>query len=107
MSSNRFYKCTFKCNNVLFYIHVAGTVSCDFETASLCGYTNVAHKSGSFDWSRHKGPTASASTGPAADHTTGRGENFKTRLRIKKIQKSNGKVNHQKDVCLYYTTIKL
>lgn len=43
---------------------------CSFEAPDICGYTQD-HDTDNFDWSRSNGPTASISTGPAADHTYG------------------------------------
>ncbi|XP_033751988.1 MAM and LDL-receptor class A domain-containing protein 1-like [Pecten maximus] len=41
---------------------------CDFET-NLCAWTQ--DKTDNFDWTRQHGPTISANTGPATDHTKG------------------------------------
>ena len=43
---------------------------CNFDS-SLCGF--VQDTNDKFDWTRLKGSTASGSTGPSADHTTGTG----------------------------------
>ena len=43
---------------------------CDFESG-ICSYTQ--DKSDRFDWTRANGPTGSASTGPATDHTFNNG----------------------------------
>ncbi|EDO36339.1 predicted protein [Nematostella vectensis] len=44
---------------------------CTFDTpGDLCGYTNEADDD--FDWTQRLGNTPSGSTGPTADHTTGR-----------------------------------
>ncbi|XP_068205826.1 uncharacterized protein [Palaemon carinicauda] len=45
--------------------------SCDFESDSICGWSNGEHDE--FDWTRNRGPTGSfgAGTGPRADHTLG------------------------------------
>ncbi|KAK7478855.1 hypothetical protein BaRGS_00029954, partial [Batillaria attramentaria] len=45
--------------------------SCDFELPTICGYTQETGDD--FDWTRHRGRTASSSTGPTGDHTTGTG----------------------------------
>ncbi|KAK7478849.1 hypothetical protein BaRGS_00029948, partial [Batillaria attramentaria] len=45
--------------------------SCDFELPTICGYTQETVDD--FDWTRHRGRTASSSTGPTGDHTTGTG----------------------------------
>ena len=43
--------------------------NCDFSRDN-CGWQQV--KNGDqFDWSRHRGPTTSTSTGPRGDHTDG------------------------------------
>ncbi|XP_066944165.1 uncharacterized protein [Macrobrachium rosenbergii] len=44
---------------------------CDFESGSICGWSNGEHDE--FDWTRNRGPSASfaAGTGPKADHTLG------------------------------------
>jgi len=41
---------------------------CDFD-ANLCGYTQ--DRTDNTDWTRAHGPTASTTTGPSTDHTTG------------------------------------
>ncbi|XP_033751995.1 MAM domain-containing glycosylphosphatidylinositol anchor protein 1-like [Pecten maximus] len=46
-----------------------GILSCDFESSSICGYTQ--DKSDNFDWTRNHGGTGSANTGPFSDHTLG------------------------------------
>ena len=46
---------------------VSPTATCAFETSDLCGYTQ--DKDDDFDWSRHRGDTASFDTGPVDDHT--------------------------------------
>ncbi|KAK7488814.1 hypothetical protein BaRGS_00019949, partial [Batillaria attramentaria] len=46
-------------------------VDCDFESPNICGYQQM--KGDQFDWSRNRGPTGTANTGPAADHTSGHG----------------------------------
>ena len=43
---------------------------CDFESG-ICSYTQ--DKSDRFDWTRANGPTGTASTGPATDHTFNNG----------------------------------
>ncbi|XP_033751994.1 MAM and LDL-receptor class A domain-containing protein 1-like [Pecten maximus] len=43
--------------------------SCNFEDPNLCGYTQDT--TDDFDWTRQSGQTASANTGPSADHTFG------------------------------------
>ena len=49
---------------------VNSTLPCDFESTSICGYTNdQGHDN--FDWSRNAGSTTSSGTGPFADHTLG------------------------------------
>lgn len=42
--------------------------SCDFEK-DTCSYQNL--QTDDFDWLRHRGRSASASTGPSTDHTKG------------------------------------
>jgi len=37
----------------------------------MCGF--VQDSSDTFDWTQHRGSTASSGTGPSADHTTGNG----------------------------------
>ena len=51
-----------------FFSSVAGTFNCNFES-NICGWTQA--KNDRFDWTRHRGSTASTNTGPSADHTTG------------------------------------
>ena len=45
-------------------------VVCNFDS-SLCGF--VQDTNDKFDWTQLKGSTASSSTGPSDDHTTGTG----------------------------------
>ncbi|XP_076116199.1 MAM and LDL-receptor class A domain-containing protein 1-like isoform X1 [Mytilus galloprovincialis] len=45
------------------------SLSCDFESSNLCGYTE--DKTDDFDWTRTSGTTPSPSTGPLNDHTVG------------------------------------
>ncbi|KAI8507319.1 MAM domain-containing glycosylphosphatidylinositol anchor protein 2 [Branchiostoma belcheri] len=45
------------------------TLSCDFETSDLCGYTQDT--TNDQDWIRHSGPTPTTNTGPSVDHTLG------------------------------------
>ncbi|XP_078690665.1 uncharacterized protein LOC144921492 [Branchiostoma floridae x Branchiostoma belcheri] len=47
------------------------TLSCDFETSDLCGYTQDT--TDDQDWTRHTGHTPTANTGPSVDHTMGTG----------------------------------
>ena len=44
-----------------------GTVTCDFEPASICGYQQ--DKTDNFDWTYSQGRTSTLGTGPANDHT--------------------------------------
>ncbi|XP_042314484.1 MAM and LDL-receptor class A domain-containing protein 1-like [Sceloporus undulatus] len=44
--------------------------SCSFDV-DFCSWTQS--DTDSFDWTRHKGPTSSTTTGPSYDHTTGEG----------------------------------
>ncbi|KAH0624212.1 hypothetical protein JD844_007761 [Phrynosoma platyrhinos] len=44
--------------------------SCSFDM-DFCSWTQS--DTDSFDWTRHKGPTSSTTTGPSYDHTTGEG----------------------------------
>ncbi|XP_067322389.1 IgGFc-binding protein-like [Anolis sagrei] len=44
--------------------------SCSFEV-DFCSW--MQSDTDSFDWTRHKGPTSSSTTGPSFDHTTGEG----------------------------------
>lgn len=46
------------------------TASCSFED-DLCGW--VQGGTGDFHWIRKSGPTESVNTGPAGDHTSGKG----------------------------------
>lgn len=59
---------------------IHGLDDCDFEDAQLCGYTQDANDQ--FDWTRRKGSTPSAGTGPSVDAskgTTSGKETFTTR----------------------------
>nr|XP_016853067.1 PREDICTED: IgGFc-binding protein [Anolis carolinensis] len=50
------------------------STSCDFSCsfdADFCSW--MQSDTESFDWTRHKGPTSSSTTGPSFDHTTGEG----------------------------------
>ncbi|XP_013409923.1 MAM and LDL-receptor class A domain-containing protein 1 isoform X1 [Lingula anatina] len=48
---------------------INGPFHCDFERD--CGFTQSSEDD--FDWSRHRGKTASANTGPNGDHANGKG----------------------------------
>ena len=48
----------------------SGPDDCTFETADLCGFTNV--DGDDFDWTQRMGKTPSSRTGPDTDHTTRR-----------------------------------
>ncbi|XP_055957693.1 MAM and LDL-receptor class A domain-containing protein 2 [Patella vulgata] len=50
-------------------VNVSAGISCDFEDAKICGYTQS--KADKFDWSRDNAGTSSVATGPTADHTYG------------------------------------
>lgn len=50
--------------------HPDGPDDCTFETADLCGFTNV--DGDDFDWTQRMGNTPSSRTGPDTDHTTRR-----------------------------------
>jgi len=41
--------------------------TCNFEQASICGYTQ--DRTDNFDWTRDNGGTGTAGTGPTKDHT--------------------------------------
>ncbi|XDV28015.1 hypothetical protein PO909_031433 [Leuciscus waleckii] len=45
-------------------------INCDFER-DICTWTQLA--TDVFDWTRHRGSTPTAMTGPSSDHTTGSG----------------------------------
>ncbi|CAF4185562.1 unnamed protein product, partial [Rotaria sp. Silwood2] len=47
---------------------------CDFEDSSICNYQNDAKAE--FTWTRHKGATATSSTGATNDHTYGTGVGY-------------------------------
>ncbi|XP_052786237.1 MAM and LDL-receptor class A domain-containing protein 1-like [Mya arenaria] len=49
---------------------VAASVTCNFESASICGYVNV-NSTDNIDWLHNRGSTPSQRTGPVHDHTTG------------------------------------
>ncbi|XP_012940312.2 uncharacterized protein LOC101853653 [Aplysia californica] len=42
---------------------------CGFEDPNICGFININDTSDFFDWTRGKGRTPSANTGPSKDHT--------------------------------------
>ena len=42
-------------------------VTCDFETADLCGY--IQDSTDPIDWTRNSGTTPTVGTGPSFDHT--------------------------------------
>ena len=44
-----------------------GTIQCNFETSSICGYQQ--DKTDNFDWNFTQGRTGTFGTGPANDHT--------------------------------------
>lgn len=45
----------------------SGSVTCDFESADICNYTQDT--SDGFDWKWRSGGTGTGSTGPPNDHT--------------------------------------
>ena len=51
-----------------FNLSATGAVDCNFDT-DICAWTQDL--SDNFNWSRNKGTTGSANTGPQADHTSG------------------------------------
>lgn len=51
------------------YLNFFITDDCDFESKTICGYTQ--DNTDNFDWTRSFGGTASVGTGPANDHTYG------------------------------------
>ena len=54
---------------LFFFIFSAKTQSfCGFEDPNICGFSQ-ANGTDNFDWTRAKGSTPSADTGPSADHT--------------------------------------
>ncbi|KAL4216737.1 hypothetical protein ACF0H5_024460 [Mactra antiquata] len=53
--------------------HSGSSVTCDFESSTMCGYKNLAASKDDFDWTRKRGSTISTSTGPTGDHTTRHG----------------------------------
>ena len=53
-------------------IAASGGINCNFET-NFCTWKQVRNTD-QFDWTRQAGSTASSSTGPSADHTTGTSE---------------------------------
>ena len=54
---------------VIWYLD-STELNCTFDQ-DLCGFTQAT--SDNFDWTRNRGGTPSASTGPSRDHTTGNG----------------------------------
>lgn len=46
---------------------------CNFDEG-LCTWRNVKNSDDDFDWTLNRGPTASSSTGPTTDHTSGKGK---------------------------------
>ena len=44
---------------------------CDFESPSICGFTQEHGGADKFDWSRDNQGTSSVGTGPTVDHTLG------------------------------------
>lgn len=53
---------------IIFYVS-AGSLNCDFETPSICGY--LQSTGDVFNWTRATGATGSRGTGPSNDHTYG------------------------------------
>ena len=53
---------------LLSFVSVTGSLNCNFDVGS-CGWTQ--DRTDDFDWTRKKGASPTALTGPRADHTSG------------------------------------
>lgn len=58
--------------------NVTPSLSCDFETEDICGWSHDLNHN--FDWKRlnYRTPSGHLATGPSYDHTKGPGENGTT-----------------------------
>ena len=76
-----FFKVVFKCLNyqkysphvIDFVLNLILSGFCDFEK-DTCSWQNI--QTDDFDWLRHSGKSASASTGPSTDHTKGNTQGY-------------------------------
>lgn len=66
----------------------ANITQCDFESRSICGFTQ-AHGVDKFDWSYDNGGTSSSGTGPKVDHTLGTSFGWFFVLQLNKIIMKN------------------
>ena len=51
--------------------YLGGASTCDFESSTICGFTQDVSGQDNFDWTRQSGATSKKDHGPMSDHTLG------------------------------------